>query len=174
MSYSLQRMMHLKLAVTTLWLITLVQSSKIPATSHKIESRLKVTQEEKEVIVKELENAQMLKELEVLIKNLDDDQLDNLEKILVEDEEDSEDTEFGRVKQELLDMGMEEQDIEDLKTLAALMVEFLEKIPNIERKLELKAEADLLDNVQVISFYQNYTVLRITNRIILVVSAWAA
>jgi len=141
--------MHLKLAVTTLWLITLVQSSKIPATSHKIDSRLKVTQEEKEVIVKELENAQMLKELEVLIKNLDDDQLDNLEKILVEDEEDSEDTEFGRVKQELLDMGMEEQDIEDLKTLAALMVEFLEKIPNIERKLELKAEADLLDNVQL-------------------------
>ena len=174
MSYSLQRMMHLKLAVTTLWLITLVQNSKIPATSHKIDSRLKVTQEEKEVIVKELENAQMLKELEVLIKNLDDDQLDNLEKILVEDEEDSEDTEFGRVKQELLDMGMEEQDIEDLKTLAALMVEFLEKIPNIERKLELKAEADLLDNVQVISLNQNYTVFRITNRIILVVSAWAA
>merc|ERR1719493_673298 len=29
------------------------------------------------------------------------------------------------------------------------MVEFLEKIPNIESKLELKAEADLLDNVQL-------------------------
>jgi len=142
-------MMHLKLAVTTLWLIALVRSSKIPAASHKIDSRLHVTQEEKEVIVNELEHAQMLKELEVLIKNLDDDQLDNLEKILVEDEEDTEDTEFGRVKQELLDMGMEEQDIEDLKTLAALMVEFLEKIPNIESKLELKAEADLLDNVQL-------------------------
>lgn len=141
--------MHLKLAVTTLWLIALVRSSKIPAASHKIDSRLHVTQEEKEVIVNELEHAQMLKELEVLIKNLDDDQLDNLEKILVEDEEDTEDTEFGRVKQELLDMGMEEQDIEDLKTLAALMVEFLEKIPNIESKLELKAEADLLDNVQL-------------------------
>jgi len=141
--------MHLKLAVTTLWLIALVHSSKIPAASHKIDSRLHVTPEEKEVIVNELEHAQMLKELEVLIKNLDDDQLDNLEKILVEDEEDTEDTEFGRVKQELLDMGMEEQDIEDLKTLAALMVEFLEKIPNIESKLELKAEADLLDNVQL-------------------------
>jgi len=142
--------MHLKLAVTTMWLmIALVHSSKIPAASHKIDSRLHVTPEEKEVIVNELEHAQMLKELEVLIKNLDDDQLDNLEKILVEDEEDTEDTEFGRVKQELLDMGMEEQDIEDLKTLAALMVEFLEKIPNIESKLELKAEADLLDNVQL-------------------------
>jgi len=141
--------MHLKLAVTTMWLIALVHSSKIPAASPKIDSRLHVTPEEKEVIVNELEHAQMLKELEVLIKNLDDDQLDNLEKILVEDEEDTEDTEFGRVKQELLDMGMEEQDIEDLKTLAALMVEFLEKIPNIESKLELKAEADLLDNVQL-------------------------
>ena len=146
--------MHLKLAVTTMWLIALVHSSKIPAASPKIDSRLHVTPEEKEVIVNELEHAQMLKELEVLIKNLDDDQLDNLEKILVEDEEDTEDTEFGRVKQELLDMGMEEQDIEDLKTLAALMVEFLEKIPNIESKLELKAEADLLDNVQVISLIQ--------------------
>ena len=137
-----------------MWLIALVHSSKIPAASPKIDSRLHVTPEEKEVIVNELEHAQMLKELEVLIKNLDDDQLDNLEKILVEDEEDTEDTEFGRVKQELLDMGMEEQDIEDLKTLAALMVEFLEKIPNIESKLELKAEADLLDNVQVISLIQ--------------------
>ena len=99
--------------------------------------------------MQKLENAQMLKELEVLIKNLDDEQLDNLEEILKDDEEDTEDTEFGRVKQELLDMGMEEQDIEDLKVLAELMVGFLEKIPNIERKLEFKSEADLLDNVQV-------------------------
>lgn len=102
-----------------------------------------------ETIVQKLENAQMLKELEVLIKNLDDDQLDNLEMILKDEEEDTEDTEFGRVKQELLDMGVEEQDIEDLKALAALMTEFLVKIPNIVRKLELRSEADLLDHVQL-------------------------
>jgi len=140
--------MHLKFAFTTLWFVVLVQSSKIPTASHKIESsRLHLTDEE--MIVQKLENAQMLKELEVLIKNLDDDQLDNLEMILKDDEEDTEDTEFGRVKQELLDMGVEEQDIEDLKALAALMTGFLEKIPNIERKLELKSEADLLDHVQL-------------------------
>ena len=104
---------------------------------------------DEETIVQKLENAQMLKELEVLIKNLDDDQLDNLEMILKDDEEDTDDTEFGRVKQELLDMGVEEQDIEDLKALAALMTEFLVKIPNIVRKLELRSEADLLDHVQV-------------------------
>ena len=137
--------MHLKIVVTTFWCIAIVHSSKIPTSSHKSEGRLT----DEEAIVQKLENAQMLKELEVLIKNLDDDQLDNLEEILKDDEEDTEDTEFGRVKQELLDMGMEEQDIEDLKVLAELMVGFLEKIPNIERKLEFKSEADLLDNVQV-------------------------
>ena len=67
-----------------------------------------MTSEEKEGIVKEIENAQMLKELEVLIRNLNDDQLDRLEGILTEDEEE-EDTEFGRVKQELLDMGIDAQ-----------------------------------------------------------------
>jgi hypothetical protein len=107
-----------------------------------------MTSEEKEGIVKEIENAQMLKELEVLIRNLNDDQLDRLEGILTEDEEE-EDTEFGRVKQELLDMGIDAQDIEDLKTLAALMSEFLMKIPNIKKKLEMRTDNDLLDNVQL-------------------------
>ena len=145
--FSLQTEMHLKIVFTTFWCIALplVHSSKIPTSSHKSEGRLT----DEEAIVQKLENAQMLKELEVLIKNLDDEQLDNLEEILKDEEEDTEDTEFGRVKQELLDMGMEEQDIEDLKVLAELMVGFLEKIPNIESKLEFKSEADLLDNVQV-------------------------
>ena len=150
---SLQTMILVELALTILWSTALVHCSKLPAASPRIEARLHITPEEKEVIVQELQNAQMLKELEVLIKNLDDSQLENLEKILIEDEEESEDTEFGRVKQELLDMGIEEEDIEDLKTLAALMTEFLDKIPNIERKLDMRSDVDLLDNVQVNTFH---------------------
>lgn len=133
-----------------------------------------MTSEEKEGIVKEIENAQMLKELEVLIRNLNDDQLDRLEGILTEDEEE-EDTEFGRVKQELLDMGIDAQDIEDLKTLAALMSEFLMKIPNIKKKLEMRTDNDLLDNVQVNMFIFHLQKVQCnTMQFVSVISSWFA
>jgi len=37
-----------------------------------------ISLEEKEALIEEIEQAQMLKELEVLIQNLDDEQLDKL------------------------------------------------------------------------------------------------
>merc|ERR1719184_277775 len=46
-------------------------------------------------------------------------------------------------------MGMDENDIEDLKRLSELMHEFLNQIPHIAQKLELTHEYDLLDNVQL-------------------------
>merc|ERR1719430_415828 len=97
----------------------------------------------------EVEEAKLRKELENLVKSLDNDQLNLLETILGKEDEDDESTEFDMITAELKEMGMDEEDIEDLKQLAEMMHEFLNHIPELAQKLELKQEYDLLDNVQL-------------------------
>merc|ERR1711909_158210 len=97
----------------------------------------------------EVEEAKLRKELENLVKSLDNDQLNLLETILGKEDEDDESTEFDMITAELKEMGMDEEDIEDLKHLAEMMHEFLNNIPELAQKLELKKEYDLLDNVQL-------------------------
>lgn len=106
-----------------------------------------MSKHQKDHLIKELEDAQILKELEVLIKNLDDSQLENLERILVEDIDHN--TEFEKIMKELKKMGLDDEDIDDLKQLAALMNEFLIKVPGVEEKLEMKGNTDLMDNIQL-------------------------
>jgi len=106
-----------------------------------------MTPEQKESFIKELEDAQMLKELEVLIQNLDDEQLENLEEILTDDIDHA--TEFEKIVKELRTMGLDEEDIEDLRQLATLMNQFLIQVPGLELKLEMKGGSDLLDNIQL-------------------------
>merc|ERR1712179_861246 len=84
-----------------------------------------------------------------LVKSLDNDQLNLLETILGKEDEDDESTEFDMITAELKEMGMDEEDIEDLKQLAEMIHEFLNHIPELAQKLELKQEYDLLDNVQL-------------------------
>ena len=90
-----------------------------------------------------------VQELENLVKSLDNDQLNLLETILGKEDENDESTEFDMITAELKEMGMDEDDIKDLEQLAELMHEFLNHIPELAQKLELKQEYDLLDNVQV-------------------------
>merc|ERR1711970_1315158 len=97
----------------------------------------------------EVEEARLRKELENLVKSLDNDQLNLLETILGKEDENDESTEFDMITAELKEMGMDEEDIEDLKHLAEMMHEFLKLIPELAQKLELKQEYDLLDNVQL-------------------------
>jgi len=97
----------------------------------------------------EAEEARLRKELENLVKSLDNDQLNLLETILGKEDEDDESTEFDMITAELKEMGMDEDDVEDLKHLAEMMHEFLRQIPSLAEKLELKKEYDLLDNVQL-------------------------
>jgi len=68
---------------------------------------------------------------------------------LGKEDENDESTEFDLITAELKEMGMDEDDIEDLKALAEMMHEFLGQIPSLAQKLELKKEYDLLDNVQL-------------------------
>ena len=81
------------------------------------------------------------------MKNLDDDQLELLESIMGRDVDET--AEFDLITTELKEMGMDEEDIDDLKQLSELMHEFLKQIPALATKLELRKEVDLLDNIQV-------------------------
>merc|ERR1712058_222615 len=57
--------------------------------------------------------------------------------------------EFDMILAELVEMGMVEENVHDLKQLAALMYEFLIQVPEISSKLKLIKEYDLLDNIQL-------------------------
>merc|ERR1719436_1426130 len=101
----------------------------------------------KEELLEELQEAQILKEWEIIVKNLDNEQLDNIEDILAKNLERN--REFEMIMMELKAMGMEEQDISDLKQLAEVMHEFLIQVPNLKIKLEIANNNDLLDNIQL-------------------------
>merc|ERR1719348_1510279 len=101
----------------------------------------------KEELLEELQEAQILKEWEIIVKNLNEDQLDNIEDILAKDLERSK--EFEMIMDELKAMGMDQQDISDLKQLAELIHEFLINVPNLKLKLEIVNNNDLLDNIQL-------------------------
>jgi len=96
---------------------------------------------------KEQEEAILRRELENLVKNLDDDQLELLESIMGRDVDET--AEFDLITTELKEMGMDEEDIDDLKQLSEMMHEFLKQIPALATKLELRKEVDLLDNIQL-------------------------
>lgn len=107
----------------------------------------KVPQVDNEALLQELEEAELLKELETLVKNLDDEQLELLESIMGKDIDEA--TEFDMIVAELKAMGMDEEDINDLKQLSELMYEFLIQVPEVATKLELSNDYDLLDNIQL-------------------------
>merc|ERR1711970_411941 len=96
----------------------------------------------------DVDEAALRRELENLVGNLSDqNQLELLETIMGRGHDES--TEFDLITAELKDMGIDEEDIEDLKQLSELMYEFLRRIPALVTKLQLEEEYDLLDNVQL-------------------------
>jgi len=94
-------------------------------------------------LIQDLEDQQFVKEVEKLIENLDEDQLNKLQKILDKDL-DSE-TELSMIKDELLELGMEQEDVDDLLDLSTMMTKFLEKIP----ELDIGEEERLDDHVKL-------------------------
>merc|ERR1712202_17924 len=138
------RMMNFLLLSMT---VSLVIGSPKPASIFRESSSLSGSSapyDKKAAMLKELEDAQLLKELEILVKNLDDDKL---EAIMGKDIDEV--TEFEMIMAELKEMGMEDEDIADLKQLAQLMHEFLSQVPDLASKLELESDYFLLDNIQL-------------------------
>merc|ERR1712228_176402 len=82
-----------------------------------------------------------------MIQNLDDEQMGLLEAIMGKDIDEV--SEFDMILAELVEMGMDESEVHDLKQLAALMYEFLVQVPEIATKLNLEKDYDLLDNIQL-------------------------
>ena len=144
---------HLLLQLSTLvTMMVLVQSAKMVNQEEIMKMKKEADQHQetkKEELLEELQEAQILKEWEIIVKNLDDEQLDNIEDILAKNLERN--REFEMIMLELKAMGMDEQDISDLKQLAEFMHEFLIQIPNLKIKLEIANNNDLLDNIQVFS-----------------------
>jgi len=98
--------------------------------------------------LKDYSEEELLKELSELVENLNDEQLATLEGIL-EKEGLDDSSEFNMITEELKEIGMDEEDIHDLKALAQLMYDYLVTVPSIAEKLELTAATDLQDHVQL-------------------------
>jgi len=141
--------LHLLIALL-LTMTAVVRSAKMVNKEEIIKMKKeaeKIHETKKEELLEELQDAQILKEWEIIVRNLNDDQLDNIEDILAKDLERSQ--EFEMIMSELEAMGMDKQDISDLKQLAELMHEFLLNVPNLKIKLEIVNDNDLLDNIQL-------------------------
>jgi len=105
-------------------------SSSYAAVAPKTNFENSFSEEDKAKLIQDLEDEELSKEVENLISNLDEDQLAKLEEILSKDLD--AESELSMIQDELLEMGMEQEDINDLLDLAALMTKFLDKLPELE------------------------------------------
>jgi len=108
-----------------------------------------MTSEEKNLLKKmtSAEEKEFIKELDFMIENMDDKELQELVDVIGQDLDDS--SEFDQISEVLVEMGLEEGDIDDLKLLAEMMHDFLVQVNQINAKLELSAPKDLMDNIQL-------------------------
>jgi len=98
--------------------------------------------------VEDYSDEELLQELGDLVDNLTPEQLESLEKIL--DKEDLDDSsEFKMISEELEDLGMDDDDVHDLRVLTKLMYNYLENVPDIAESLEFTAATDLQDHIQL-------------------------
>merc|ERR1711936_1458317 len=58
-------------------------------------------------------------------------------------------TEFDLISGELAEMGVEKEDLVDLKLLGSMMNDFLMQVNDIEMRLEMKKPHDLMDHIQL-------------------------
>jgi len=98
-------------------------------------------------VLKELDGENVLEELENLIGHLGEEQLENLENFLGENLDDV--SEFKVMMDELKGIGLEENHVLDIYNKAKLMNDFLLQVPDISSRLDLDAELDLLDHIQL-------------------------
>jgi len=108
------------------------------------------TEEDKLRLVKQLEDDELSKEIENLVGNLDDEQLEQLEAILAKDLDEA--SEMDMLMAELKELGMDQEDIEDLLELAGMMSKFLQKVPEVEEAVLTDSSSSsysLEDNVKL-------------------------
>ena len=83
-----------------------------------------------------------------MIAGLDEDQLDKLERIMSKDLDSA--TEFQMLHDELVEMGMDEEDVQDLLDLGKMMHQFLVRVPGLAAKMDADDDGfNLEDNVKM-------------------------
>merc|ERR1719365_442673 len=114
----------------------------------------KFTEEELR-LVKQLEDEELSKEIENLVGNLDDEQLEKLEAILAKDLDEA--SEMDMLMAELKELGMDQEDIEDLLELAGMMTKFLQKVPEVEEAVLTESSSY---NLGPLGFFALHSVLQ--------------
>jgi len=114
----------------SLFLLALVSSTYAAVAPSVPKGQDTFNYDAKAQLIQDLEDQQLIKEVEKLIENLDEDQLTKLQSIL--DKDLDKETELSMIKDELLELGMEQEDVDDLLDLSTMMVKFLEKIPELD------------------------------------------
>ena len=106
------------------------------------------TEKEKLQLIQDLQDQELQKEVENMIAGLDEDQLEKLERIMSQDLDSA--TEFQMLHDELIEMGMDEEDVQDLLDLSKMMVQFLARVPGLAEKLNADEDGFTLeDNVRM-------------------------
>lgn len=111
------------------------------------ENGIEFSEEEKELLIQQLEDEDLAKELQEVISNLDDEQLEKLEAILSKDLDSA--SEFDMLLSELEELGMEKDDIEDLLNLSKMMEKFLKRVPEVEEKVLEDSDYSLEDHCKL-------------------------
>ena len=75
-----------------------------------------------------------------MIGNLSSEQLEELQEIMERDHDEM--TEFDLISGELAQMGVEEEDIVDLKLLGSMMNDFVSKHPSLQTSIDFALPAD--------------------------------
>merc|ERR1711915_86299 len=103
-------------------LVAVAQSAITPT------SKVQLSVAEKLKMADDIQDADLIQDVEQLIEGLDDVTLAKLEKIL-SDEMSTQD-ELKLIQDELTEMGMDVEDVQDMLDLAAMMTDFLRKVPD--------------------------------------------
>merc|ERR1712168_321811 len=100
-----------------------------------------------EEAVIDADEAEAIQDIEELIDGLSDEQLTSLEEILTGDL--TPEKELELIISELTNMGMDEIDIRDMLELADMMIDFLKKVPDVEKVVVGEEDYSIADNVKL-------------------------
>lgn len=104
----------------------------------------KLSEADRAKLMDDLIDADLQKEIEKVVDTLDASELDALEEILSKPLDRA--SELHMIHHELQELGMDGQDVEDMFDLSDMMMKFLQKIPDIEDKLELDDDEYTLED----------------------------
>jgi hypothetical protein len=128
--------------------LSYVAAAQCAIASGSPSGNIQYSEQDKLQLIQDLQDQELQKEIENMISGLDEDQLDKLEQIMAKNLDSA--TEFQMLEDELLEMGMDEEDVQDLLDLGKMMFQFLERVPGLAEKMSADEDGfSLEDNVRM-------------------------